>query len=217
MSVNFLTPRFPSFVDTSSLKTIRYSLGGSCLFLFILTLLFSPLLAQLVFMTLWGNLTTLVSTFLSLTHSADSPNCVRSKVVLFLFEFSMCMQVMIVVLYWTQIHHWLMERIVLYSVDHFIQVFIHIIPFLCITASVTFSQVRFKHSHGKWIMIISAIFLMINCVATKIMGRILYPFLPWEELWASIGITIVLVMIVGAVYWVLCKAVNFWLPKEIKL
>jgi len=66
-------------------------------------------------------------------------------------------------------------------------------------------------------MIISAIFLMINCVATKIMGRILYPFLPWEELWASIGITIVLVMIVGAVYWVLCKAVNFWLPKESKL
>ena len=134
-------------------------------------------------------------------------------VSLVLFEFSFGMQIMIVIVYWTSIHAWLMARLEAIQAHDLIVLnyVIHILPFANIFFNVTFSNIKFRYSHVIFTILISLVFFVLNYIGVLHFnnGEPLYPFFPWAtDFEKSIFNGVVLLIIASLVYLGTCVYIN---------
>ena len=134
-------------------------------------------------------------------------------VSLILFEFSFGMQIMIVVVYWTAIHAWLMARLEAIGAHDLIilNYIIHILPFANIFFNVTFSNIKFRYSHVIFTILISLVFFVFNYFGVLHFnnGEPLYPFFPWAtDFEKSLINGVVLLIIASLVYLGTCIYIN---------
>ena len=134
-------------------------------------------------------------------------------VSLILFEFSFGMQIMIVIVYWTAIHAWLMARLEAIGAHDLIilNYVIHILPFANIFFNVTFSNIKFRYSHVIFTILISSVFFVFNYYGVMHFNNRepLYPFFPWATNFEqSLVNAVVLLIVASLVYFGTCIYIN---------
>ena len=130
-----------------------------------------------------------------------------TKIVsLILFEFSFGMQIMIVIVYWTAIHAWIMVKLEAIGahdqiVMHYI---IHILPFANIFFNVTFSNIKFRYSHVIFTILITTVFFVFNYYGVMHFnnGEPLYPFFPWATNFEKSLVNAVVLLIVASLVYI---------------
>ncbi len=91
------------------------------------------------------------------------------------------MEFIITVVYWLVIHEWLMKLIGHDPILVFINVWIHILPFVAMILNVFLSKMGFSMRRWRVTCLISTIFMFVNFIGVKIVGQPLYFFLPWND------------------------------------
>ncbi len=129
---------------------------------------------------------------------------------------------MIVTVYWTAVHAWLMKKLEAIDAHDVIilNYVIHVLPFANIFFNVTFSKIKFKYSHVIFTILITMIFFVLNYYGVIYFnnGEPLYPFFPWNtDFAASLINGIVLLVIACFVYLGTCIFVNKVLRQEQKV
>jgi hypothetical protein len=166
-----------------------------CLILFLLSIWKFPLISQLVFMTDLGNQLTAFTCFFTyyLASSKRTP-VIQSQatgkdfIALVALEYSLVIQVMVVLVYWLMIHNEIIDRILATNdvIIYWLNIFIHILPFLAALVNTLATSYTFVMKHYFYCLCIGLVYAPLNYIGTKIRGKPVYPFLKWEEMGISL-------------------------------
>ena len=164
-------------------------MGTICLLLFLLALWKSPLINQLVYLTYLGNqlsaFTCYFTYYLASTNPTPIPK-IQAKgklfIALFALEYSLVIQVLIVLVYWLLIFDEILENVLAKNdtVIYLLTILIHTLPFLAALSNCLATHFTFVKSHYLYCFIIALIYFPLNYLGTQIKGRPVYPFLRWE-------------------------------------
>lgn len=100
-----------------------------------------------------------------------------------LFQVTLTMNVIVVVIYWSLLYEMDMKRELL-AKDYYRQwlhVIIHTWPFFSVFVNLLKSKVTLKLNQGYFLIPISVAYTTVNYLGTKKLGRPLYPFLDWRN------------------------------------
>lgn len=116
---------------------------------------------------------------------------------------------MIVMVYWPFIHEQTLIDIAPRNdpIVYWIIIVIHIWPFLAVVANVAISRTLFIYEHYGYLLGFGVVYMIINFIATKVIGRPLYPFLPWDH-YSSLFVAIGLLVLGVGSYLGICYVVN---------
>ena len=64
---------------------------------------------------------------------------------------------------------------------YWLQCLIHVNPMITIAVNIFFSNVRYSYFDSVFTIVISTVFMMMNCAGVRASGIVLYHFLPWDS------------------------------------
>ena len=126
------------------------------------------------------------STAIALYLQNDEKKNVRlTKIAGILMELGLPSQVFITFIYWTALHHHVVETMKAENnndpIVYFIFVFVHIFPFVAICVHIYISKIKFIKSHKSYMLVTGIAYLAVNLFGTKVRGEPIYPFLDWKD------------------------------------
>ncbi|TNV76366.1 hypothetical protein FGO68_gene17695 [Halteria grandinella] len=184
-SLDYLEPRFPGLVNKQGLNILRAISSIVLLVIWVFVFAWTHPITQFVYMTMWGNTTSLITSFFSLYITIKGTENVGSKIKKWnylLLEFVFSMEMVITVIYWTVLHDMIMAKLKAEGNEHGIplQIGIHSVPLIAVCCNVVLSKVRFDPGSWKITFVATTIFMFVNYGGKEFTGKPLYPFLPWD-------------------------------------
>ena len=151
-------------------------------------------------MTLWGSQATVIVTALSIYQTSYGGSPTLNKTIQYIMEFTLNMQVIITVVYWSVLHEWLMNIIADKPILIFINIWIHILPFVVMAINVGLSKIRFKYERWTVTGVTSCVFMVFNFAGVKILGEPLYPFLTWNDFQSIINAVALFAFVIASYF-----------------
>ena len=131
-----------------------------------------------------------------------------------LFQLSLMMNLTTVLVYWSILHK---VEIKLYMDHHpykWAHMYnVHIIPSLALLVNYVSLDIRFCHNHWKFFMVFSVAYGIVNFFSTKLNGKPVYWFLPWDSVLSLI--VYASLMSIAATIWIVLSEISYSL-KPIK-
>jgi hypothetical protein len=162
--------------------------------------------------TRWGAMAVQIQLILSIyigsLKTKPSPKLLKFTAIL--TEMCLPSQLLIVGVYWTLLHDFVMHSIAPLNDPwvEFLFVYVHLWPGVAIFLNVVFSDLRFLPSHSRYMIPVGALYLVVNFVGSVVREEPVYPFLTWKD-YKSPVIGVVLVgagkVNYSAVCWIMGK------------
>ena len=135
--------------------------------------------------TRWGGVAVQIQIILSIYIGSlkTKPSPKLLKVTAILTEMCLPSQILIVCVYWTLLHDFVMQSI-LHLNDPWIEflfVYVHVWPGLAILFNVVFTDLRLIPSHSRYMIPVGLAYLVVNLVGTIVREEPVYPFLTWKD------------------------------------
>ncbi|TNV76494.1 hypothetical protein FGO68_gene9156 [Halteria grandinella] len=216
-SVDYLEPRFPRLVNKKGLNILRAICSVLLFIIWILVFVWIHPIAQIVFMTMWGNSAALITSILSLYISLKGTDNASSKIKKLnnlLLEYVFSMEMVITIVFWTVLYDWVIAIIKAEGNERTIplQIAIHSVPLFAVCCNVILSNVRFNPGNWKVTCVASIIFMFANYGGKQLVGQPLYPFLPWDGSFRAYLNAVILVLVATVLNYLCSKFIVNKLP-----
>jgi len=161
--------------------------------------------------TRWGAMAVQIQLILSIYIGSlkTKPTPKLLKITAIITEMCLSSQILIVGIYWTLLHDFVMQSIVHLNDQwvEFLFVYVHVWPGVAILLNVVFSDLRLIPSHSRYMIPVGLLYLIVNFVGTIIREEPVYPFLTWKDYKSPI-ISVVLVASGKVNYDIVCWIIN---------
>jgi hypothetical protein len=142
----------------------------------------------------------------------------KDFIALVFLEYSLVIQVMVVVVYWLMIHNEIIDRILATNdiIIYWLNICIHILPFLAALVNALATSFTFAMKHYFYCLCIGVIYAPLNYIGTKIRGKPVYPFLKWEDMGLSLLLSAGFVLVAIVFFFATAYLINLYKKRSAK-
>jgi len=115
------------------------------------------------------------------SDKAIASNFGRMGAIHLLFEMALMMNIVTMSVYWSILHTEDIKQYMDHTYKWAHMYNVHIIPSLALLLNFISLDIRFCHSHWKFFMVFGAAYGIVNFTSTKLSGKPVYWFLPWDS------------------------------------